>query len=416
MKHVLVIILISFVFLSKTYAVEKIEFGDVKGHWAESEITLLVGERVINGYEDGSFRPNNCITVSEFLKILVEMEDYRLVTEGPRWPNWYIETAIKNNIIERTDFEDYSRNITRGEASKIISEYIDVSEVSASKNVFSDLKNDDKKTVLKLVKLGVLNGYSDGTFRSENPITRAEACKIVINAYKAKRKELASKNAKISSELTNIHEEGNKAISNTYEIKNSRLYFYDTGRYAKLDGQTVNQEYVNDKKVIKLIDTLIGNDSYTEVKFVPDKYIINRLDVCFAKSRDDALKGSFAFEIRFYENSLYDASYTTENSGFTTNASMKITVSKMWDKLYELRTPTACNERYLNKLEDAIGVVMDNDIKEEMIKYILEKKIQAINTTEYEDAKIVEVKKMGKYTINTFCLNGDTIEIFIQKF
>jgi len=43
---------------------------DVKGHWAEAYIATLVQKGVINGYEDGTFRPDASITRAEAVKIL----------------------------------------------------------------------------------------------------------------------------------------------------------------------------------------------------------------------------------------------------------------------------------------------------------------------------------------------------------
>lgn len=47
--------------------------------------------------------------------------------------------------------------------------------------VFTDVDADSTtgKAIYKLVNAGVLNGYTDGTFKPNNPLTRAELCKIV---------------------------------------------------------------------------------------------------------------------------------------------------------------------------------------------------------------------------------------------
>ena len=52
--------------------------------------------------------------------------------------------------------------------------------------VFSDVdvNSTSGKDILKLVNAGILNGYTDGTFRPNNPLTRAELCKIVNIAFK----------------------------------------------------------------------------------------------------------------------------------------------------------------------------------------------------------------------------------------
>ena len=45
-------------------------FDDVKGHWAEGYIAQLVSQGIINGYEDGTFRPDAQITRAEAVKIV----------------------------------------------------------------------------------------------------------------------------------------------------------------------------------------------------------------------------------------------------------------------------------------------------------------------------------------------------------
>ena len=70
---------------------------DVHNHWAEKEITYLCNNEVINGYEDGTFRPNQTIRLTEFLKVLIELSDYPLEIEEKLWPDSYLSTAKKNN-------------------------------------------------------------------------------------------------------------------------------------------------------------------------------------------------------------------------------------------------------------------------------------------------------------------------------
>ena len=45
---------------------------DISGHWAGKNITELAALRVVSGYPDGTFRPDNRITRSEFTVILVK--------------------------------------------------------------------------------------------------------------------------------------------------------------------------------------------------------------------------------------------------------------------------------------------------------------------------------------------------------
>ena len=51
-------------------------FTDISGHWAEEAINQAYANNRINGYEDGTFRPDNKITRAEAVKILNSVFDY----------------------------------------------------------------------------------------------------------------------------------------------------------------------------------------------------------------------------------------------------------------------------------------------------------------------------------------------------
>lgn len=409
-----IILIIVFAMFSYTYG--KDELTDIDNHWAKNEISILFGESVIQGYDDGTFKPDNKVTVCEFLKMVIEMAEYKLETVGKPWPDWYIQTAIKNNIISENEYVDYSKNITRYEAAKIISKYINVDDVSKSKNIFKDLNNDEKEIILKLVNIKVINGYSDNTFKSQNNITRAEACKIIINAYNAKQNLLKIRQYEINSSMTNLRDLSDNSLDNTYEIKNNRIYIYDIGKYANINGQTLNQEYVRDKTVIKVIKSLIDEEAYVELKFVPDKYIINNLNICYGHGKTEVTNGNYIFEIRFYENAYYDVAESKDNSDFMSDACIKIKTGKMWNKYFEKENNISCSEKNLYKLKEAIGIILDKDVEEEFIEYFIEKRIEANKIPNSGEPKIIETKRIGKYKINTFCITNNDLEFYIQKF
>ncbi len=410
-----IILIIVFANVSCIFAKE-IQLTDIGNHWAKNEINILLRESVIQGYDDGTFKPDNEVTVSEFLKMVIEMADYKLETIGEPWPDWYIQTALKNNLISGNEFDDYSKNITRYEAVKILSKYINIDDVSKSKNIFIDLKKDEKEIILKLVNLKVISGYSDSTFKSANYITRAEACKIISNAYNAKQNLLKTRKYQLNSYMTNLKELSENNIANTYQIKNNRIYIYDIGKYANINGQTLNQEYVKDKTVIKLIENLIGEEAYVELKFVPDKYIINNLNVCYGYGKNEVENGNYIFEIRFYENAYYDVGASKNNSKLINDACIKIKTGKMWDKFFEKENYISCSEKNLYKLKESIGIILDKEVEKEFIEYFIEKRIEANKISNSEEPKISETKKIGKYTINTFCMTNNDLEFYIQKF
>lgn len=50
-------------------------FNDITGHWAQKSIELAAGNGWINGYTDGTFRPNNKITRAETFAMINRVLD-----------------------------------------------------------------------------------------------------------------------------------------------------------------------------------------------------------------------------------------------------------------------------------------------------------------------------------------------------
>lgn len=111
-------------------------YSDVKKtDWFNNAISTLSNMGIIDGYPDGSFRPNAGITRAEFAKIAVSF------------------------------FKDY------------------VGETIGDR--FTDISGKWYTTYINLAaELSIVNGYPDGTFRPENKITRAEAMQIVNNTLR----------------------------------------------------------------------------------------------------------------------------------------------------------------------------------------------------------------------------------------
>ena len=89
---------------------------DIDGHWAAAYIDYAVTQGWINGYDDGSFRPDQNITRAEVMKIVNSMlnrhvNEEGLVEDAIRWDDnpqnkWYYY-----EVIEATNAHDYERAV-----------------------------------------------------------------------------------------------------------------------------------------------------------------------------------------------------------------------------------------------------------------------------------------------------------------
>ncbi|MCQ2561850.1 MAG: S-layer homology domain-containing protein [Clostridia bacterium] len=160
-------------------------------NWYDSYVARCYNLNLINGYPDGTFRPQGNITVAECLAIACVMHDIYIGGNGlfpagaSPWYNMYVSYALANGIIMEGDVDDYNAPATRAQVSYIFTNALPDA-------VFAEVKNSFEFTdvtgatpyfsgISKLAKAGIIGGYPDGTFRPDNFITRAEACVIMTN-------------------------------------------------------------------------------------------------------------------------------------------------------------------------------------------------------------------------------------------
>jgi hypothetical protein len=172
-------------------------FMDIdKDYWASSDINALVTKGLLSGYPDGTFNPKGNITVKEFMTILSRQiatipDKAKPVAGNVTVPigsgSWgYIESK---SVLDRLVTEDLfkfnylnlDRPINREEVAFLIDNTLEIGTAYAT-NVNKPLKDVATSAyyseISKLIDLGLISGYPDGTFRPKNNITRAEIAAI----------------------------------------------------------------------------------------------------------------------------------------------------------------------------------------------------------------------------------------------
>lgn len=172
-----------------------VSFTDIKSsHWAYDSVIYLSEKFILNGYFDGTFKPENNITRAEFAKIIVSatgsIDPYALSSfkdiNKDEWYYSYVSTAYSMGYI--TGYPDGSfrpnDNITRADICTIVNRVLKAENSSAS--AFKDdslIPSYAKNAVYALNSKGVINGYQDGTFAPLTFATRAQTAKIIYAAF-----------------------------------------------------------------------------------------------------------------------------------------------------------------------------------------------------------------------------------------
>ncbi len=174
-------------------------YGDIFGHWAEDNLIGLIESGIITGYPDGSIKPNTHMTRAEVVTLIVKAlglspaKDANLSFKDsktiPSWAQGYIKTALDKGFIK--GYPDNTikpmDKVTRAEFTVMIMKAFAVDLSKNEELKFNDAKSAipdwAKQQIAAAVKLGIIKGYDDNTFKPNNFITRAEVGAIIDRCF-----------------------------------------------------------------------------------------------------------------------------------------------------------------------------------------------------------------------------------------
>ena len=171
---------------------DKIKFNDVSQDYrAYSQIQSFVEKGYIDGYGDGTFRPQNPIKRNEFVKIfnkvfgLTKKSGIVFDDTKDNWAKDEIDIAVTNGVaqgVSSTLFEP-DRYVTRQEAAKMLSNYMKLDDTNHDKiKKFSDY-NQIAEWAKDALEGNVEKGYIQGTdgeiLAPKDNMTRAEVVTLL---------------------------------------------------------------------------------------------------------------------------------------------------------------------------------------------------------------------------------------------
>ena len=172
--------------------VPAIAFTDTEGHWAQDSIQKWSEEyHIIQGYEDGTFHPDNSITRGAFAGIMDRFLQFQSIsgretfsdTAGSYWEDAILKLHAAG-VYLGTDGKALAGNtITRQQAVTMIARafHIDAETTDLSYSDAALIAEYARPAVAEMTAQGYLNDSWDGNFRPTDPITRAEIINILSN-------------------------------------------------------------------------------------------------------------------------------------------------------------------------------------------------------------------------------------------
>ncbi|MBP3360668.1 MAG: S-layer homology domain-containing protein [Clostridia bacterium] len=171
-------------------------FNDIEAvPWAAAAIEALSEKGIVSGRGDNMFCPRENVTREEFVKLLVmlfrlpadDVPEHKFTdADSGAWYYPYLNAAYLAGIISgKTDGSfGVGEPVTRQDAAVMLNNCISAYSLpDSSAAEFTDNENISeyaREAVKKIKAAGIISGYEDGSFLPLNPITRAEAAKILF--------------------------------------------------------------------------------------------------------------------------------------------------------------------------------------------------------------------------------------------
>ena len=163
-------------------------FPDVPDReWYAGYVERLAEAGVVNGYEDGLFRPNNDVTWGEALKLILLSSGFReqnpLKTgeneEPAHWASGYLDFAEKKGYLHAGSVADLDRAITRDEMADLCAAALELTAAEPT----SPYADSERESALKLFAAGIMEGsFDDGgsrVFKGGDRLRRSEICAVL---------------------------------------------------------------------------------------------------------------------------------------------------------------------------------------------------------------------------------------------
>lgn len=190
-------------------------FPDSMGHWAHNEIADAYDHGWMNGEAAGIFSPDGPLTRAQAVTVLS-----RIMMEGPEspvsgaggaagdaalsggspsgigfadvtpdhWAAGAIAWAYANGIVDGIADGSFAPDepLTREQMTAMLARLLNYPPVSANtKRPYADVAPDrwSHAAIQTMSEYGVVDGYPDGTFRPEEPVTRAQMAVLMTRGF-----------------------------------------------------------------------------------------------------------------------------------------------------------------------------------------------------------------------------------------
>ncbi|WP_339254448.1 S-layer homology domain-containing protein [Sporosarcina sp. FSL W8-0480] len=174
------------------YEQDEKTFKDIHGHWAQQEIEFLSEKGWIDGFNDGTFKPNDSLTRTQAAKIIGNFLGLTKTTEPLHfkdvppsfWGHDSVVLVAQHKLMNGTGNDQFSPNmiLTRAQMAQVFYNAGFYSQPAESHlDSFSDVKKDYWASIPieTMRQEGIMTGFGNGRFGINDPISRAQLAAVI---------------------------------------------------------------------------------------------------------------------------------------------------------------------------------------------------------------------------------------------
>ena len=218
-KRILALTLTLALVLTCFGVVQAAQFSDFSSsHWAYDAVMTLVEDGTINGFTDGTFRPNATVSRAQFVKMIGKGTEISNATYTDVSPDeWYYEYVITSGLdpISADKFEP-DTPITRNDVVNLLWKRNGSGEVKNAPVIITS-QGTNPTAVGWVYAKGIMMGDDYINLRLNDSLTRAEAAALIVRA----RNNVNAKNVDF---VANMNDKELKVVYDSLNLFDDKAY------------------------------------------------------------------------------------------------------------------------------------------------------------------------------------------------
>ena len=303
------------------------KFPDVAAdHWANTYIAAAVGTGAINGYEDGSFRPENPVSYGEAIKMIVCTIGYaNIVTPTEPWYDGYITVANRIGLTKGAaglGINEAKRGLVAQLIYNISStkQLVQTGTDSSGRPVYrEDNSNEDIEEVS-----GIVTGVFETTLEGISYGLNKEQIMIDDEVYYIGEYTIDRFLPYLGKSVDIEYEDGSKKTIVNFEVKKNSSITISDYDLDHIDGRTVYYYEDNNSEDLDLASDLyvVYNGRGVEQSDIDDDFIDTYLNIESGEITLINNDSKSDYDVAFVTS--YQTFFVTSKQSNTTTNSVKV--------------------------------------------------------------------------------------------